>query len=201
MSLTLDATAQARITASVRGVAWLVELDFTSGTLRYTTAPLPIVAGGNTYTALGTLVDVSPVGESENTGAEQITLGFTAVSTAMLAASLGNVEGYRGRAARLNLQLLDDTWQPAGAPVLRWAGTMQPVKVTRTRSAPEGGASVGRIELPCTRSGMARARNAQGLRLNHAQQQQRFPGDLGLEYVQTLIEQPSLWLSKKFQKL
>ena len=201
MSLTLDGTASARISAQVRGVAWLVQLDFLPSTVYYTTAPQTFVIGGNTYLGLGDLAEVSAVGESENTGAEQVTLGFAIVNTSMLSATLGNVENYRGRAARLYLQLFDDAFQPAGAPVLRWAGTMQPAKVSRTPSDPDGGASTGRIELPCARAGMARARNPMGLRLSHAQQLQRYPGDLGLEYVQTLIEQPSLWLSKRFQRL
>ena len=201
MSLTLDGTASARIAAAVRGVAWLVQMDFLPSTVYYTTAPLTFTIGGNTYLGLGNLAEVSAVGESEDTAADQVTLAFTLVNTSLLSATLGNVENYRGRAVRLYLQLFDEAFQPAGAPVLRWAGTMQPAKVTRTPSDPTGGPSVGKVELPCARAGMARARNPMGLRLSHAQQTQRYAGDLGLEYVQTLIEQPSLWLSKKFQQI
>jgi hypothetical protein len=198
--LTLDGSASAQIAANVRGVAWLVAMDFSGGVVRYTTAPLSIVSGGNTYTGLGTLAEVTNLSESENTAAEQITLSFT-VNTSLLALTLGNVEGYRGRSAQLWLQLFDETFRPVGAAVLRWAGVMDRVQVSRTRSDVTGGPSSGRIEMQCSRAGMARARNAEGLRLSHAQQIQRYPGDLGLEYVQTLIEQPSLWLSKKFQSI
>lgn len=201
MSLSLDGTAAARIAAPVRGVAWLVELQFTSGTVRYTTAPMAVTVGVDTYLGLGDLAGVSDVSESENTGAEQLALSFSLVNPALLAATLGNVEGYRGRPARLWLQLFDEAFQPAGAPVLRWSGVMDKVQVSRTPAAQGGGNSAGKIELLCSRAGVARARNAQGLRLSHAQQQQRFPGDLGLEYVPTLIEKPSLWLSKRFQTL
>jgi hypothetical protein len=201
VSLTLDGTASARISAVVRGVAWLVQLDFLPSTVYYTTAPQTLTIGGNTYLGLGDLAQVSTVQESEDTGADQVTLSFALVNPSMLAATLGNVENYRGRAARLYLQLFDEQFQPAGTPVLRWAGTMQPAKVTRTPSDPNGGASEGRVELQCARAGMARARNPMGLRLSNAQQQQRYTGDVGLEYVQTLIEQPSLWLSKRFQRV
>lgn len=201
MSLALDGTAAARIAAPVRGVAWLVELQFSSGTVRYTTAPMAVTVGADTYLGLGDLAGVSDVGESENTGAEQLALSFSLVNPSMLAATLGNVEGYRGRTARLWLQLFDEAFQPAGAPVLRWSGVMDRVQVSRTPAPEGGGASSGHLELQCSRAGMARARNAEGLRLSHAQQQQRFPLDLGLQYVQALIEQPALWLSKRFQKL
>lgn len=201
MSLTLDATATARIAASVRGVAWLADLEFGTGTLYYTTAPLSVTVGGNDYLGLGDLASVSAVGESEDASADKITLGFALVNTAMLAATLGNVDNYRGRRARLWLQLYDEAFQPAGAPVKRWAGFMDRVTVERhPADALGGGASTGRLNLECSRAGMARARNLQGLRLTDAQQQQRYPGDLGLAYVQTLIEQPSLWLSKRFQQ-
>lgn len=199
MSLTLDATASARIAAAVRGVAWLVELQFTTGSIRYTTAPVDIAVGSDTYTG-GKMVDISAVTESENAAADQLTLGFT-VNSAALALTLGNVETYRGQPARLWLQLFDEAFVPAGAPVLRWSGVMNKVQVTRQRSDPAGGPSTGRIEMQCSRAGMARARNAEGLRLSHMQQLQRFPGDNGLKYVQTLIEQPALWLSKRFQKI
>lgn len=198
--LTLDGTASARIAAEVRGVAWLVVLEFTTGTVRFTTAPQSLVIGGNTYTGLGTLATVSEVTESENSAAEKIALGFSIVSTAMLGATLGNVETYRGKPASLYLQLFDAAFQPAGAPVKRWAGTMDRVVVSRTASDKAGGPSLGMVEMQCSRYGMARARNAPGLRLNHAQQQMAYPGDLGLEYVAKLIEQPALWLTKAFQK-
>ena len=201
MSLALDGTASARIAATVRGVAWLVELQFSSGPVYYTTAPMAVVALGHTFLGLGDLAGVSDVGESENTGAEQLALAFRLVNPALLAATLGNVEGYRGRTARLWLQLFDEAFQPAGAPVLRWSGVMDKVQVSRSPAPQGGGAGSGHIELQCSRSGMARARNVEGLRLSHAQQQQRFPSDLGLQYVQTLIEQPALWLSKRFQRL
>jgi len=197
MSLTLDGTASAAIASTARGVAWLIELQFTSGTLRYTTAPVDISA--LTYTWIGgKAVDVGNLSESEDTSAESLVFGFV-VDASVLSLALGNVESYRGKPAGLWLQLFDDKFQPAGAPIKRWAGYMNKVNVKR-ESNPDG-PSTGRIELECTRAGMARSRNVEGLRLSHAQQLAKFAGDNGLQYVQTLVEQPTLWLSKKFQEI
>jgi hypothetical protein len=198
VTLALDGTASARASASVAGACWLVELDFASGTQRYTTWSPSIVSGGNTYLGLGDLADVSAFSESENSAAEKVTLSFGIVNTALLAVCIGPAAEYRGRPARLYLQLISDTFQPAGASVQRWAGYMDRITIDR-RGPGQGGASQGTIKLECTRAGMARARNADGLRRTDAQQKAKYPGDRGLEYTQPLIETPALWLSKRFQ--
>lgn len=200
MSLTFGAGGDAQVATGVYGAAWLIELDFSGGMLYVTTAPVDVVSGGHTYTGLGNLASVGTVGESEDASAEQITLGMSIVNTAMLAAVLGGASTYRGRSAVLRLQLFTEAFIPVGSAVKRWSGTMEPARITRSRAG-DGGAPIGRIEIPCTRAGMARVRNHQGLRHTHAQQQQRYPGDLGLQYMQDLIEKPALWLSKRFQEI
>lgn len=188
-------------TAAVAGVAWLLQLDFSSGTIYLTTAPQTLTTGGNTYTGLGALVSVGNLSESADSSAEKITLSLAVASSAMLALALGNVEGYRGRAVRLYLQLFDAQFAPVASPLQRWSGSMDKVQITRQPAeAGSPGAGGGSIDLQCSRSGMARARYYQGLRLTHQQHQSRWAGDTGLQYARTLIEQPALWLSKRFQE-
>lgn len=196
--LTLDTSAQSQIEANVRGVQWLVALDFTSGLVRYTTNAVDITSGGNTWSGFGSLVSVDGVRESEDGAPGDITLGLSLVSTAMLAAAIGNVENYRNRSARLYLQLIGPDFQPVGAAVARWAGYMSKVRIRR--SASKDGSSNGKIEMICTRAGANRSRAATGLRHTHAQHVVRFPGDNGFEYVQTLVEKPAVWLTKRFQQ-
>ena len=188
-------------TATVAGVAWLAQLDFAAGTLYLTTAPQNLTTGGHTYTGLGSLVSIDNLVESPESSAEKINLSLSVADSAMLALALGNVEGYRGRAVRLYLQLFDAAFGPVASPLQRWTGVMDKVQITRRpASADSLAASIGSIDLQCSRSGMARARYYQGLRLTHQQQMIRYPGDTGLRYVRTLIEQPALWLSKRFQQ-
>ena len=188
-------------TTAVAGVAWLAQLDFTSGTLYLTTAPQDLTTGGHTYTGLGSLVSIDDLVESPESSAEKINLSLSVADSAMLALALGNVEGYRGRAVRLYLQLFDETFAPVASPLQRWTGVMDKVQISRRPSGADSpGASIGSIDLQCSRSGMARARYYQGMRLTHQQQLIRYPGDTGLRYVRTLIEQPALWLSKRFQQ-
>lgn len=185
----------------VAGVAWLAQLDFSSGTVYLTTAPQSLTSGGNTYTGLGSLVAIGNLSESADSSAEKITLSLSVANASMLALGLGNVEGYRGRAVRLYLQLFDEQFTPVDSPVQRWSGVMDRVAITRRPTdAGSPGSGGGSIDLQCSRSGMARARYYQGLRLTHQQHQSRWPGDTGLQYMRTLIEKPAQWLSKRFQE-
>lgn len=194
--LTLDSAALAQIQATARGVQWLVQLDFGTGTVRYTTHAVDITSGGYTWLGFGALVSVDGVRESEDAAPGDVTLGLSLVSTAMLAATVGNVENYRNRSARLSLQLMGAGFEPIGAPVARWAGYMNKVRVKRTTS-PDGSSS-GSIQMVCSRAGANRSRAGTGLRHTHAQHVARFAGDNGFEYIQTLVDRPADWLSKRF---
>lgn len=196
--ITMGSTRHQQVVA---GVAWLAQLDFTSGTIYITTAPQSLTSGGNAYTGLGSLVSIGSLSESADASAEKITLSLSVANAAMLALGLGNVEGYRGRAVRLYLQLFDEQFTPVDNPVQRWSGVMDKVMISRRPAdAASPGSGGGSIDMQCSRAGMARARYYQGLRLTHQQHQSRWAGDTGLQYMRTLIEQPAQWLSKRFQE-
>jgi hypothetical protein len=156
MSLDVGAEAGLQLTKDWVGLAWLVEMDFSTGVQRFTNAPVNIDVGSNTYLGFGTLSSISPVKESENVTGEKMTLGFTVVNQAMLALAIGNVAVYRGRSVRLYLQVLDDSFARKGDPVPRWFGYMDKIKISRKRPANIGDKVYGTIEMECTRAGMAR---------------------------------------------
>jgi hypothetical protein len=196
--LTFDASALAQATAPVRGVQWLVELGFTSGTVRYTTNALDITSGGYTWQGFGSLVSVGSMRETEDGSSGAVILGLAITSAGLLTAASGNVDNYRAKPARLYLQLIGETYQPVGAPVARWSGYMDKVRINRKPS--KEGSGTGSIEMVCSRANANRSRAATGLRHTHAQHIRRFPGDNGFEYISTLIETPAVWLSKRFQE-
>ena len=196
MSLSLDSTAQARVAATVRGAHWLVELQLTTGTMYVTTWPHDLTIAGQTYTAIH--VDVADVSESENGAADKVTLSVAITSQAMLAVALGSVETYRGRKVKLYLQFFDDTFQPVGSAVHYWTGRMEPARIA-PEERDEGGIG-GRIDFPCNRAGVARARTTDGLRISDAQHQATYAGDKGYEYITTLVEKPATWLTIPFLK-
>lgn len=205
----VDTQARAAFTSKARGVGWLIEMEFLAADLvtpepiYMATWPLTEVIDGKTYRGVGNLVQVSQVTESENTTAEKVTISATVVDSAMKALSLGGVERYRNRRVRLYLQMYDDKYRPKGAKILRWSGYMDRVKIPRPRRGSDdraGAPAQGRIEMECSRAGAARSRLAEGWRLTPSQLKTDYPGDLGLDYLQELMEKPTLWLSKKFQQ-
>lgn len=198
MTQSFGVDGDAQLASGRYASAYLVEMQFASGTLYLCTLPLTVPVAGNTYTGLGRLLRVDPIGTSEDGRADKVKISLSIGDDAVLASVLGNVAGYRGRRVTIWMQLFTDTFKPIGQRRVEWQGYMEPVSVSRSRG--QGGIT-GRIEMPCTRAGLPRSRNSQGLRVTSAQQQQRYPGDLFCEYIQALVEQPYTWLSKRFQEI
>lgn len=187
------------VNSTVRGVTLLVDLEFASGAIYATTFSVPIQANGHTYTALGNVLSVSDFRESEVLATDKLSIKLSLVNSAMLAYVIGPASEYRNRSARIYVQLVNAEYLPVEAPILRWSGYMDKVRITRRTSKTDS--SSGEIELSCLRAGLSRFRNVLGFRMSHAQQQLDFPGDMGLEYTEQLVNNPPVWLSKKFQEV
>ncbi len=193
MTAATNAQFDAAAVAPAVGVVLLVEMDFTGGTVRYTNWPHDVVVGGNTYTGLGNLGSVGALKESEDGQMQTVDLELSQVSANNLGLALGSVSGYQGRAVRIYTALTDVNFVLTGAPVLRFSGWMNVVKIRR-----EDG-NVGRVIMQCATAGYDLRRNPAALRMNDTQHQSRFPGERGFEYVADLIARPQMWLSKRFQ--
>lgn len=200
MSVTFDTAGQAQLVASVKGDAWLVDLDFSTGPIHVTNWPVNVDSGGFTYLGAGHRATVGSLDESEDTNPNKLVLGLTIVDTAMLALSIGPSSVYRNRGVKIWMQLFDEFYQPKGAPRLRWQGTMNKMRHKRSPSPAQGGNNHGRIEMECARAGADNARRVSGLRMSHEQHVRMFPGDTGTRYVSQLVSEPSLWLTKRFQE-
>ncbi|QOR55718.1 MAG: hypothetical protein YHS30scaffold667_14 [Phage 65_10] len=199
--MSFDSEALAQLAAGEVGAQWLVEMDFSDGTQRITTLSKTVVIGGHTYLGFGGLLTIGDLKESQQIRGDQLSLTVPLSDSALIPLVLGNVEGYRGRDCRLYLQLFDATHQPAGNAVLRFTGRMQPVSLKREKPTGEAGDSTGSsIEMVLVRAGLDRSRKTGGRKLTDSQQRAEHPGDTGLRYVRTLVERPTLWLSREFQK-
>lgn len=196
MSGSFGAAGDAQLASGVYADCYLVDLHFTDGVVYLSTLPVPRTVAGHDYIGVG-LLRVDTITTSEDGRPDKVKLSVPLADESLLGYLLGSVQGYRGREIWVWKQILTGDFVPVGDRQLEWRGYMDPVGIRRVRG--EGGIT-GAIELPCHRVGMAQARRAEGLRITHAQQQARYPGDKGCEYIATLLEEPTTWLSKKFQE-
>lgn len=192
-----DANAVARLEARGKGLVYLVDMDFRTASVYFNTSSEPVAANGRTYIGAGSLVDFPGMKESEDSSNAKLVISISLVNQAMKAATIGDAGEYRLRPLRVYLQMMDEKFLPDGAPILRWRGYMDKIKVEKAK---EGSSMTGRIRMECVKPGLARARRYEGLRLTHQQHVIDNPTDRGLEYMQELINTPAPWLTVEFQK-
>lgn len=189
---TLDSSQQSELEKAVTRVVYFVELDFRDETVYLCSANITLTWGGHDWIGLGSIGGISPIEEAEGVESKSMTFTLNVAQQSILALAIGDVEQYRSRDARLYFCPLDESFQPVGTPVLCWRGIMDTM-VTAV-DGEDGG-----VTLKCETSAYGLKRQP-GLRLNAAQQKSRYPTDTGLDYLTDLIANPTVWLSKKFQR-
>lgn len=171
-------------------VAPLVELAFDAGTLRLTTAPWDIVTGAGTWMTMGALLSIAQTTESAGSfeGAEFVLSGLDAAIVAIAAG-----EPYQGRLARLLKAYLDaESNQPIGEPVVQFVGRMRVMTLSETNNQAS-------VAIQCEHY-EAELQRAAPLRLNDADQQRLYPGDLGAQYVEAMTERQLIWPSREVMR-
>lgn len=187
----LSVDQQAATEKAVARVAYFLELQFSGGTSRLTNFNQTYTWGGYDWSGLGQVLSLGAVSEGESAEARPITVSITAAQAEWLAVAIGPVEEYRGRTAKLYMAPLDDGYKIIGTPVLAWRGTMDAVTIGIDGN--EGG-----VEIKCETSANA-LRRRPVIRMNPAQHKRIYPTETGFDYLTSLIANPQLWLSKRFQ--
>lgn len=188
----LDSSQQAELEKPVCRTVYFVEFKFATATLYVCTADRTIAWNAQDWIGLGAIGSISTVEESEGVESNALTFILNVAQSAILALAVGNVEEYRGKPAKMYFSPLNESFQLVGTPRLCWRGVMDLMAV-----AVEG--EEGRVTLKCETSAYGLKRQP-SLRLNSAQHKRKYPNDTGFDYLNDLISQPSVWLSKKFQR-
>lgn len=185
------AAQNAELAKPVTRVVYFIEFQFASGTSRVSTANIPITWGGFEWSGVGTLGAISAVEESDGLESKPLNFTINAAQPAWLALAVGPVEQYRGRAAKMYMCPLDESFQMVGTPERCWAGVMDTLNVAFN--------DAGSITLRCETSAYGLKRRP-SFRLNAAQHKKLNPTDTGFDYLNDLIGNPAVWLSAKFQR-
>lgn len=173
--------------------AWFVELQFVSGTVRVCNYTQTYTWGGYEWIGLGSLGSIGVIDESGGIGSSPLMFGLNVAQVSILALAIGDAADYRGRPAKLYFCPLNEAGVPIDTPEQCWRGTMD------TMAVGVDGES-GQISLKCETSAFNLKRRSSA-RINYAQQKQRHPADTGLKFLNDLIANPQLWLSRKFQQI
>jgi hypothetical protein len=189
---TLSAPQQAQLEKAVTGTVYFVELRFRDSTQYLCSSNINITWGGYEWMGLGTIGGISPIEESEGVESKSLTFTLNIAQVSILSLAVGDVEQYRGRAAKMYFCPLNESFQLIGTPQQCWRGIMDTMSV-----GIEG--EEGSIQLKCETSAYG-LKKVPGLRLNAAQQKVKHPTDTGFDYLTDLIANPTVWLSKKFQR-
>lgn len=160
----------------------LVELEFTSGTVRCCNAGYTFKYGGYDWIGLGQLGGISAISEGEILEMKGLNLTLTGVEPEYIAIALGSE--YQGREATIWLAPLDHNYQILNDPVIIFKGRMDTMSVSIGKKAT--------VQV-AVESKLVDWERPRVLRYNDADQQSLYPGDKGFEFIAEMSEKDIIW--------
>ena len=190
MSRSITTAFNNAITSQVVRPLLAVELEFSTGTLRFWNGygDLTMTAGGssNTFTGLGDLMGVSAVSESDQVEAIGASLSLTGIKSSLISSALS--ANYTNRNASIFLGLFDTNKSVIADVYTLFKGKMDIMKI-------DEGAESATIVLNLENRLIALDRQKER-RYTHEDQQLSFSGDLGFEFVPDLQDKEIIWGKK-----
>lgn len=183
----IDATAAGWLGVRL-ALVQLVEMDFASGMLYASTAPIDIAWNGNTYLG-GRQISVDAIADQ---GGEVRGLRFSLSGVPSELLSLALAEPLQGRSVVLRLALMNPDTHAIGHVMPLWRGSMDQMPIRH-------GGEFSTITVTAEHRGIAFAR-PKPLRYTDADQRRLFGGDRCLEYLVSQAQHPDVWPSAEFFK-
>lgn len=179
----LTTGTNAQLTASTVSPVLFAELVFSSGTVRVWSGYGTLIWNGNNWIGTGALGGVSPVEEAADLQATNLTFTLNGIPSSYL--SLVLADSYQGKSATLWLGFLASDGSVVSDPVQLFSGRLDAAKIS------EAGETCS-IAINAE-SELADLRRSRETRYTDAEQQRRFPGDLGLQYIAQAATQEMNW--------
>jgi hypothetical protein len=190
--MTLSVDQQAELEKPKCNTAWFVELQFVSATVRMCNYGQTFSWGGYDWIGLGSVGKISAVDESAGVQSSAMNFSLNSAQVSLLALAVGAVEEYRNQPAKLYFSPLNEHGALIDTPEVCWRGRMDVMSFGIDGEE-------GQINLKCETSSFSLKRTS--MRLNSAQQKQRYPTDTGFDYIEDLLANQQVWLTKKFQQI
>lgn len=160
----------------------LVKLEFDSGAVCLHSWTGELDYGGDTYTGAGSLGSISAAEEPSELARSTVTLTLRGLPTDLVSTILN--QHYQGRTATIRLGYFNDEMQLIADPVIVYRGRMDEPGIRQGET----------LEVSLSVESRFAAWDRPNIRrYNNADQQQRFPGDRGLEFVEQAVEKQIVW--------
>jgi len=181
-----NATAAAAAAGRTVRAALLVHFDFVDTPKRVWAGPFNVVAGGFTWEGLGEFGSIDGLEQIIGANAPQTTFTLSGVSPDIVALARNQSSHVKGRDVTVYIQFCDDGWQTLDDMYAVWSGVLDQMRYS--------GSGPSLRTVTCTAEGLwtNRRRPAWGLYTDR-DQNQRFPGDRGLEQVSDLVNKTIRW--------
>jgi len=188
MTRTLTAGMQTAVAAHASEAAHLVVLAFSGGTVRFTDAAQDLLWDGNTYTALGGLLQFDVIQETSDFAAQGVGMKIDGVSTTVIDTLLS--EGYIGRLATIYRCHFDAAGEIVADPVVLFIGYMNDAwqieeKYSHDRSYCEVST---RFVSP-----LAKFEQVRGIRADLASHQRYFSTDTFFSHISSTTDRQVNW--------
>lgn len=181
MNRNIDSGTVSAVSAGHVPYLFFVQMDF-STPLRVCSAAYDIEWNGYIWLGLGTLGGLEPIEEQAGLEAIGARLTLTGIPTEVIAISLG--EKYQGRPCQIWFTPLRDDLQMLLTPVRLFSGRMD------TMDSEVGDTATITVTAE---SRMVSWDKPRVRRYNNEDQQSRYPGDRGFEFVAQMVERNLLW--------
>lgn len=182
MARDLTAGAQTAAEAEVVRPILFVYLALDGGDVRVNSSDRNWVFDGNTYLGVGVLGGISKVEETSELQANGIQLTLSGIPSAYVTTVLS--EDYQGREVTIWQGFVNDSYALVADPIKQGVWLIDQMSVALGETATVTLTAENKLvrwETPNVR------------RYTDADQQQRFPGDLGLQCVAQTVEKEILW--------
>ena len=186
MSRNLASANDSAVAAPVVEPVYFLEMNFDGGAVRVHTQLGTIAWGGHDWSGVGSFGGVSTVEENSDLSRRTMTYTLSGIPGDMVSVVLG--ENYQGRTANLYIGFLDrDTGVLVATPELMDQGRMDIAEITQGETF---------VVTLNAESRFAAWNRPVVRRYNNADQQARFPGDRGLEFVEQAADRQIIWGAK-----
>lgn len=161
----------------------LAEIEFSGGFTRVWNGIGDLVFGGETYTGIGDLGKVTPVGETTEVRAEGLTFELSGIPSSLISLALGQAQ--RNKSAVLWLGFMDANGALIADPFKIFSGRVDAAEI-------EEGGETATIRI-AAESILADLQRSRERRYTHEDQKIDFPNDKGLEFVASLQDKQIIW--------